>query len=139
MNSWLVAGLIAGVVAYVVDYVMWGKVFTKGMEAYAEPLSPEQMKAFMGPALMKSAVLALAFGLLFAWLYARFRSALWVEGGGPLAGMEFATVLWLPTIFLSTLGGTIWWTRVRNLHWASSWSWLIRMNAAGLVVGLLMK
>lgn len=137
--SWFVAGLIAGVVAYVVDYVMWGKVFTKGMEAFADQLSPEQMKAFMGPALAKSAVLALAFGLLLAWFYGRFRSALWVEGGGPLAGMEFGTVLWLPTIFLSTLGGSVWWTRVRALHRATAWAWLVRMNAAGLVVGFLMK
>lgn len=137
--SWFVAGLIAGVVAYVVDYVMWGKVFTKGMEAFADQLSPEQMKAFMGPALAKSAVLALAFGLLLAWFYGRFRSALWVGGGGPLAGMEFGTVLWLPTIFLSTLGGSVWWTRVRALHRATAWAWLVRMNAAGLVVGFLMK
>lgn len=139
MNSWVVAGLIAGVVAYVVDYVMWGKVFTKGMEAYADQLSPEQLKAFMGPALAKSAVLALIFGLLLAYLYARFRVALWVEGGGPLAGMEFATALWLPTILLSSLGGSIWWTRVRNLHRASMWSWFLRMNAAGLVVGFLVR
>ena len=137
--SWFVAGLIAGVVAYVVDYVMWSKVFTKGMEAFADQLSPEQMKAFMGPALAKSAVLAVAFGLLLAWFYARFRSALWVGGGGPLAGMEFGTVLWLPTIFLSTLGGSVWWTRVRALHRATAWAWLVRMNAAGLAVGLLMK
>lgn len=139
MNSWLVAGLIAGVVAYLVDYVMWGKVFTKGMESYADQLSPEQLKAFMGPAMAKSAVLALAFGLVFASFYGRFRGALWVEGGGPLAGMEFATVLWLPTIFLSTLGGSVWWTRVRALHKATAWAWLARMNAAGIVVGLLMK
>jgi hypothetical protein len=137
--SWFVTGLIAGVVAYVVDYVMWGKVFTKGMDAFADQLSPEQMKAFMGPALAKSAVLALAFGVLLAWFYGRFRGALWVAGGGPLAGMEFGTVLWLPTIFLSTLGGSVWYTRVRALHRATSWAWLVRMNAAGLVVGLLMK
>jgi len=137
--NWIVAGLIAGVVAYVVDYVMWGKVFTKGLDAFADQLSPEQMKAFMGPALAKSAVLALAFGLLFAWFYGRFRTALWVEGGGPLAGMEFGTVLWLPTIFLSTLGGSVWWTRVRPLHRAIAWAWLARMNAAGIAVGLLMK
>jgi hypothetical protein len=137
--SWFIAGLIAGVAAYLVDYVMWGKVFTKGMESFADQLSPEQMKAFMGPALAKSAVLALAFGLLFAWFYARFRGALWVGGGGPLAGMEFGTVLWLPTIFLSTLGGSIWWTRVRALHRATAWAWLVRLNAAGVVVGLLMR
>ena len=138
MNSWLVAGLITGVVVYGVDYVMWGKVFTKGMESFADQLSPEQMKAFMGPALAKSAVLALLFGLVFAWLYARFRMALWVEGGGPLAGMEFGTVLWLPILF-ATLGGSIWWTRVRALHRATMWAWLVRVNAAGLVVGFLMK
>jgi hypothetical protein len=137
--GWLVAGLIAAVVVYVVDYVMWGKVFTKGFEGFADPLTPEQMKAFMGPALAKSAVLALAFGLLFAWFYGRFRGALWVEGGGPLGGMEFGTVLWLPTIFLSSLGGSIWWTRLRALHRATAISWLVRMNAAGLAVGLLMK
>ena len=138
MNSWLVAGLIAGVVAYVVDYVMWGKVFTKGMESYAEPLSPEQLKAFMGPALAKSAVIALLFGLVFAFLYGRLRMGLWVEGGGPVAGMEFGTVLWLPILF-STLGGSIWWTRVRALHNATMWAWLVRLNACGLVVGFLMK
>lgn len=137
--NWIVAGLIAGVVAYVVDYVMWGKVFTKGFESYADQLSPEQLKAFMGPALAKSAVLAVAFGLVFAWFYGRFRGALWVEGGGPLAGMEFGTVLWLPTILLSTLGGSIWWTKVRPLLRATAWAWLARMNAAGFAVGLLMK
>jgi hypothetical protein len=138
MNSWLVAGLIAGVVVYIVDYVMWGKVFTKGMESYADQLSPEQMKAFMGPALIKSAVLSLLFGLVFAYVYAQLRTALWVQGGGPAAGMEFGTVLWLPILFAS-LGGSIWWTRVRALHRATMWAWLARVNAAGLVVGFLIK
>jgi len=138
MNSWLVAGLITGVVVYVVDYVMWGKVFTKGMESFADQLSPEQMKAFMGPALIKSAVLSLLFGLVFAYVYGRLQTALWVTGGGPLAGMEFGTVLWLPVLFV-TLGGSVWWTRVRALHRATMWAWLVRLNAAGLVVGFLMK
>jgi hypothetical protein len=138
MNSWVVAGLIAGVVVYVVDYVMWGKVFTKGMESFADPLSPEQMKAFMGPALIKSAALSLLFGLVFAYVYGRLRTALWVQGGGPLAGMEFGTVLWLPILF-ATLGGSVWWTRVRALQRATLWAWLVRVNAAGLVVGFLMK
>jgi hypothetical protein len=137
--NWIVAGLIAGVVAYLVDWVMWSKVFNTGMEAYAEQLSPEQMKSFMGPALAKSAVLSLAFGLLLAYFYARFRGALWVEGGGPLAGMEFATVLWLPTIFLAMVGSGVWYTKVKTLSMATCWEWLVRMNAAGLVVGLLMR
>ena len=138
MNSWVVAGLIAGVVMYIVDYVMWGKVLTKGLESFAEQLSPEQMKAFMGPALLKSAVLSLLFGLVFAYVYGRLRTALWVAGGGPLAGMEFGTVLWLPVLFV-TVGGSVWYTRVRALHRATMWAWLARLNAAGLIVGLLMK
>ena len=137
--SWILAGVIAGVVAYLVDYLLWGKVFTKGFEAFADPLTPEQMKAFMGPALAKSAVFALVFGILFAWFYGRFRACLWAQGGGPLAGMEFATVLWLPTILLATFGGSIWWTRLRALHRATAIAWLIRMNAAGVAVGLLMR
>ena len=137
--SWWIAGLIAGVATFLVDYVMWGKVFTKGYESFADPLTPEQMKAFMGPALAKSAVLALVFGVVFAGFYGRFRGSLWVQGGGPLAGMEFATVLWLPTVLLSAMGGSVWWTRLRALHRATAISWLIRMNAAGVAVGLLMK
>ena len=93
----------------------------------------------MGPMLAKSAVLALVFGVLLAWLYGHFKASLWVEGGGPLAGMEFATVLWLPTIALSTLGSGVWYDKVRPLLNATFWAWLVRMNAAGLVVGLLIK
>jgi hypothetical protein len=137
--NWIVAGLIAGVIAYLVDWVMWSKVFMKGMDAFVTPMSPEEMKAFMGPAMAKSAVLSLVFGVLFAYLYGQFRGSLWVQGGGPLAGMEFATVLWLPTILLSTMGGSVWYTKVRQLHRATAWTWLVRMNAAGIVVGLLMK
>ena len=137
--NWVVVGLIVGVVAYLVDWLMWGKVFTKGMDAYVTPMTPEEMKRFMGPAMAKSAVLALIFGVLFAWFYAQFRPCLWVQGGGPLAGMEFATVLWLPTILLSTLGGSVWYTKLRTIHTATSVSWLVRMNAAGIVAGLLMK
>jgi hypothetical protein len=73
-----------------------------------------------------------------AYIYGRLRAALWVEGGGPVAGMEFGTVLWLPILF-ATVGGSIWWTRVRALHRATMWAWLVRLNAAGLVVGFLMK
>jgi len=138
MHGWIVTGLMAGVVVYVVDYVMWGKVFTKGLESFADQLSPDQMKAFMGPALAKSAVLSLLFGLVFAYVYGQLRTALWVQGGGPLAGMEFGTVLWLPILF-ATVGGSIWYTRVRALHRATMWAWLARLNAAGLVVGVLIK
>jgi hypothetical protein len=138
MNSWIVAGLIAGVVAYLVDWVLWSKVFTTGMDAFMAPMSPEEMKKFMGPALAKSAVLSLAFGVLLALFYGRFRGALWVEGGGPLAGMEFATVLWVP-ICLAMLGSAVWYIKAKPLQMATCWAWLIRMNAAGLVVGLLMK
>ena len=137
--NWVVAGLIAGIIAYLVDWLMWSKVFNTGMDAFVTPMTPEEMKRFMGPAMAKSAVYALLFGVIFAYLYARFRTCLWVVGGGPLAGMEFATVLWLPTILLSTLGGSVWYTKVRALHNATMWAWLARMNAAGIVVGLLMK
>ena len=62
MNSVIVAGLIAGVVVYLVDWVVWSKVFnTAGMEAAGAHMTPEEMKRFMGPALVKSAVLSLAF------------------------------------------------------------------------------
>jgi hypothetical protein len=137
--NWIVAGLIAGVVAYLVDWVMWSKVFTTGMDTFFTQMTPEEMKKFMGPALAKSAVLSLIFGVLLAWFYVRFGGALWVAGGGPLAGMEFATVLWLPTIFLAMLGSSVWYVKARPLQMATCWAWLVRMNAAGLVVGLLMK
>jgi hypothetical protein len=138
MNSWIVAGLIAGVVAYLVDWVLWSKVFTTGMDAFALQMTPEEMKRFMGPAMAKSAVLSLAFGVLLAWLYARFRGALWVQSGGVFAGMEFVTVLWLPILF-AMVGSSVWYVRAKSLQMATCWAWLIRMNAAGIVVGLLMK
>jgi hypothetical protein len=135
--NWI-AGLVAGVVAYLVDWLLWSKVFTTGMDAYVTPMSPEEMKKFMGPAMAKSAVLSLAFGLLLAWLYGRFRGALWVQQGGPLAGMEWASVLWLPLLF-AMVGSSVWYMRARPLNMATCWAWLIRMNAAGIVVGLMMR
>lgn len=137
--NWIVAGLIGGVGAYVSDYVMWGKIFTKGLDAFVTPMSPDEMKKFMGPALAKSAVLSLVFGVLLAFLYARFRGSLWVQGGGPIAGMEFATVLWLPTIALATIGSGVWYAKARPLHMAMFWAWLVRINVAGLLIGLLIK
>jgi len=138
MSSIWVAGLIAGVVAYLADWVLWSKVFTTGLEPFALQMSPEEMKKFMGPAMAKSAVLSLVFGVLFAWFYGRFRGALWVQSGGPLAGMEFATVLWIP-ICLAMVGSAVWYLKAKSLTMATCWAWLIRMNAAGIVVGLLMR
>jgi len=108
------------------------------LEAFGMQMSAEEMKRFMGPALAKSAALALAFGVLLAWFYGRFRGALWVQGGGVFAGMEFATVLWIP-ILLAMVGSSVWYVKARSLQMATCWAWLIRMNAAGIVVGLLMK
>jgi len=137
--SWIVAGLIAGLGAYLTDWLMWGKVFTGGMDELRTPMSPEQLKTFMGPAMAKAAGLALVFGLLLACSYQRLKGGLWVQGGGPLAGMEFATLLWLSTIALSTIGSGVWYDRVRPLLKATFWAWLVRMNVAGLIVGLLIK
>lgn len=131
---WIVAGLIGGVVAYFADFVMWSKVFTKGMEPYA---TWEGAKERMGGMLAKSAALALVYGVLFAFLYRQFMNNLWVEPGIP-GGMEFATVLWLP-IALATLGSGVWYDKVRTLFRAQFWAWLVRMNAAGIAVGLLVK
>ncbi len=137
--NWIVAGLIAGVGAFLTDWVMWGKVFTKGMEAYGTmPTSPEEVKKMMGPNLLKSGVLALLFGVLLAWFYGRLKGGLWVQGG-PLAGMEFATILWLPTIAVQTIGNGIWYDKVRRLNNATFWSWLVRMNVAGLLVGAFVR
>jgi hypothetical protein len=136
--TWWLAGLIGGVAAWLADWLMWGKVFTKGMEGYATP-PPAGQQVNMGPKMIKSSLLALLFGVIFAYLYAHFAGSLWVAGGGPLAGMEFATVLWLPTIALSTLGSGVWYDKARPLLNATFWSWLVRMHVAGLVVGLLIK
>lgn len=135
--QWWLAGLIGGVVAYLVDWVMWSKVFTKGMDQFVSPPAGGQVQ--MGPMMAKSAVLALVYGVLFAYLYDHFKGQLWVQGGGPLAGMEFATVLWLPTILLANLGGGVWFDKVRPLLSATVWAWFVRMNAAGLVVGILVR
>src|SRR5437773_6036468 len=87
------------------------------MEAFGTfPPSPEEGKKMMAANLPKSAVLALLFGVLLAWFYGRLKGGLWVQGGGPLAGMEFATILWLPTIALSTIGGSIWYDKRSEEH-----------------------
>src|SRR5256885_15965611 len=120
MSSIWVAGLIAGVVVYLVDWVLWSKVFTSGMDAFMMQMSPEEMKKFMGPALAKSAVLSLVFGFLFAWFYGRFRGALWVQSGGPLAGMEVGTVVWGPPS-PAVFGRSIWEPKGKALSIAAGW------------------
>lgn len=134
--NWLVAGLVGGVVAYLADWVLWGKVFTKGMEAYAtRPATGQPVN--MGPMLTKAAVLTLLYGVVFAFLYRHFMMSLWTDPG-PAGGMEFATILWLPLAF-ACIGTNVWYDRTRTLMNAQMWAWLIRMNAAGLIVGQLVR
>ncbi len=139
--NWILAGLLAGVGAFFSDFVMWGKVFTgPEMRAFGTmPPTPQEQRKMMLPAMLKSAVLALVFGLLLACGYQRLKGGLWVQGGGLLAGMEYATLLWLSTIALSTLGSGVWYDKVRPLLKATFWSWLVRLNVAGLIIGLLVK
>jgi len=138
---WIVAGLIAGVGAFFADYVMWGKVFTgPDMHAFGTmPPTPAEQQKLMAANLPKSALLALIFGVLLAWFYHQLKAGLWAKGGGPFAGMEFATMLWLCTIALSTVGSGVWYDKVRPLIKATFWSWLVRMNVAGIIVGLLVR
>jgi len=136
--NWILAGLIAGVAAWLADWVLWSKVFMKGMDAFVTSMSPEEMKKFMGPAMVKSAALALLYGLIFAVVYEKLKASLWVQPGGWLAGMELATILWLP-IALQTLGAGVWYMKTRTLQMATFWAWLIRMNVAGIVAGILLK
>src|SRR5260370_14678171 len=93
----------------------------------------------MAAKLPKSLLLALVFGVLFTWFYNQLKGGLWVQGGGILAGMEFATMLWLATIALATLGSGIWFDNARRLFNAMFWAWLVRMHWAGGIVGLLGK
>ena len=139
--NWIVAGLLAGVGAFFADYVMWGKVFTAPeMHAFGTmPPTPEEQKKLMAANMPKAGALALVFGIVFACAFQQLKGGLWVQGGGPVAGMEFATLLWLSTIALSTIGSGVWYDKVRPLLKATFWSWLVRMNVAGIIVGLLLK
>lgn len=132
---WILAGLIAGVVAWLADYVMWGKVFTTGMEAYG---TMEGVQERMGGMMVKSALLALAWGVLFAFLYRHFRNSLWVAPG-PLAAMELASTLWLSTLVFANVGSGVWYDKARRLLSAQTWAWLVRMNAAAIPAGLLVQ
>jgi len=127
--NWILAGLIAGLVAWFADYFMWSKVFTTGMESYG---TMEGVEGRMGGMMVKSAVSALAWGVLFAYLYRQFMNSLWVDAG-PLAGMELATTLWLSTVVFVNIGTAIWYDKARRLLSAQVWAWLVRTNAAGIV------
>src|SRR5438132_12042178 len=98
--NWILAGLLAGVGAFFSDFVMWGNVFTgPEMRAFGTmPPTPQEQKKMMLPAMLKSAVLSLVFGLLLACGYQRLKGGLWVEGGGVLDGMGYAPLLCLATI-----------------------------------------
>jgi hypothetical protein len=48
-------------------------------------------------------------------------------------------VLWLPTICLAMVGSSVWYVKAKALQMATCWAWLIRMNAAGLAVGFVMR
>ncbi len=133
--NWILAGLIAGLVAWFADYFMWSKVFTTGMESYG---TMEGAQERMGGMMVKSAASALTWGVLFAYLYRHYMNSLWV-GSGPLAGMELATTLWLSTVVFVNIGTAIWYDKARRLLSAQVWAWLVRTNAAGIVVGLLVK
>jgi hypothetical protein len=113
---------------------MWGKVFTEGMEGYG---TMERAQTEMPKMLGQSAVLCLAWGAFFAFLYHHFRDSLWVAPG-PLAGMELATTLWASTILFATVGSGVWYDKARRLLTAQLWSWLVRMTVAGIVVGVLL-
>src|SRR2546425_13353567 len=90
----------------------------------------------MAPNMPKAAALALIFGLLLAASYQQLKGGLWVKGGGPLAGMEVATLLWLCTIALSTIGSGVWYDKVRPLLKATFWSWLRPGDVARAVGGV---
>ena len=134
--SWLVAGLIGGLAAYLADWVMWSKVVMKGTEVFASPPPPGQ-PINMGPMMVKAALLALAYGVLFALTYRQVMHSLWTTPG-LLGGLELATTMWLPIAF-ACVGSGVWYDKARVLLNAQMWAWLVRMNAAGLVVGLLIK
>jgi hypothetical protein len=40
---------------------------------------------------------------------------------------------------LATIGSGIWFDKARRLLMAQFWSWLVRMNVAGVLVGWLVK
>lgn len=134
--NWIVAGLVTAVVAFFLDWILWSKVFGNWIAQYTAH-TPETARAAMGAMMAKSAAVTLVFGLLFAFVYARFRDVLWA--GGIKGGMEFGTTLWLTTIAVATVGNGIWLDKARPLLKANFWAWFIKLNAAGIVVALLLR
>jgi hypothetical protein len=138
LTSIIGAGVIIAVVAYFVDFVLWTYVFKKGFDPLTSSAgSPEQRKAAMGPMLAKEALNALAFGVIFALVYARLHGSLWAEG--VMGGMEFGTILWLPTIAAASISNGIWFDKARPLARANFWGWLIKFNVVGTVAAFLIK
>ena len=138
--SWLVAGLIGGVVAWIAGLRAVEQSVHEGDGASrAGSPSPEEMKAFMGPAMAKSAVLAFAFGNPLRVSVPPIPLRPLGVGRRPSPAWSSATVLWLPTIALQTLGSGVWYVKAQGLLRATFWAWFIRMNVVGLVVGLLLK
>ncbi len=131
-------GLVTGIAAYIVDFILWSFVFTKGIgELSSIHGDKEKMKARMRSMIAQSFMNALVFGILFVLVYARLRSGLWATG--ILGGMEFGTILWLPTIAISSISNSIWLDRVRPMAWANFWTWLIKLNASGVAAALLLR
>lgn len=133
--NWIVAGVVIGVVAFFLDWILWSKVFAKWIGQYTAH-TPETAKAVMGTMMAKSALVSIVFGLAFAFLYARFQPQLWASG--VKGGMEFGTILWLPTIAMGSILHGIWLEKARPLLKADFWGWLIKLNVAGIVVALLL-
>jgi len=131
-------GVVTGIVAYFVDFVMWTYVFTEGFgEMTSLHGDKEKLKSAMGSMLVKSFLNTLVFGIVFVLIYSRLKNSLWA--GGLLGGMEFGTILWLPTIAVASIGSGIWFDKVRPLARASFWIWLIKLNIVGIVAALLIK
>ena len=139
--SWTIiwVGVVTSIVAYFVDFILWTYVFKEGFgELTSLPYrDKEKMKAHMGPMLAKSFLNTLVFGIAFVLIYARLKNSLWASG--VLGGMEFGTVLWLPTIAVASVGNGIWFDKTRPLAKANSLSWVIKLNVAGIIAALLIK
>ena len=131
-------GIVTAIAAYLLDYVLWTYVFTEGIgELSSMHADKEKLKSQMPLMLAKSALNTLLFGIVFVMIYARLKDCLWARG--VLGGLEFGTILWLPTIALSSIGSNIWLDRIRAAADANFWTWLIKLNVAGVIAALLIR